>query len=89
MTYSWQDYKGRTWKETKALRPCEHLQMSYKYVLTIAAYSPDVLRLSLARAMDVLVEKKLLDFKIAIVVGVVLIHLSSNEDTYCISTIIF
>lgn len=43
--------------------------MSYKYVLIIAAYPPDGLRLSLARAMDVLVEEKLLDFKIAIVVG--------------------
>lgn len=43
--------------------------MNYKYVLIIVAYPQDGLRLSLARAMDVLVEEKLLDFEIPNVVG--------------------
>lgn len=51
------------------MRPCEHLQMNYKYVLIIVAYPQDGWRLSLARAMDVLVEEKLLDCEIPNVVG--------------------
>lgn len=79
-------------QEPKPPRPCEHLQRNYECSGYCGLFSRWIKFFSRWRAMYVLVEKKLLDFKIPDVGGAgaggVSIYLSDNRNT-CTGTIIF